>query len=121
VRVERGDLAVDAVEVNEHLLKREVCEWILQALAGGPRAVLECPRLLAVPKDAPVSEQLLGDAVTRRGPHAAQVIAAAQQVAQRTTVTRGNATLLSSHAEGPRAATGDKSFCGSGQDDDTEL
>ncbi len=31
---------------------------------------------------------------------------------RRTTVTRGDATLLSSHAEGPRAATGDTSFAG---------
>ena len=39
---------------------------------------------------------------------------------RRTTVSWGDATLLSSHAEGPRAAAGDRSFCGS-DNDDTEL
>jgi len=34
---------------------------------------------------------------------------------QRTAVSWGDATLLSSHAEGPRAAAGDRSFCGSDQ------
>jgi hypothetical protein len=39
---------------------------------------------------------------------------------RRTTVSWGDATLLSSHAEGPRAATGDRSFRGQ-TNDDTEL
>ena len=72
---------------SEHVLERALRERVVQALARDPRAVLLRPGLLALAEDAAVAQQLLGDAVARRGPGAAQVVAAAQQVAQSPSVS----------------------------------
>jgi hypothetical protein len=65
--VKRGKLAVEAVEMGQHLRERLVCERIIAALATHPRAVLHGPRPLAVKVDPAVTQQLPSDAVARRG------------------------------------------------------
>src|SRR4051794_12001460 len=80
--VERGELAIDAVEVDQQLLERELGERLVELLARDPRAMPERPRFVALVVDPAVAKQRLGDAVARRGARAAQVIAAAQHVAQ---------------------------------------
>src|SRR5215217_2540021 len=91
--VEGGELAIEAVEVDEHLLERELGEWIVQALARDPRLVLERPALDAVAVDPAVAQQLLADAVTGGGAGAAQIVAAAQQVTQSFGLGRGRADV----------------------------
>jgi hypothetical protein len=78
LRVERVDLTLDAVKVDQHLLQRELRERVIQALRVDPAAMRQRPRRLALTKHAAVAQQLLEHA----GPRAAQIIAAAQQVAQ---------------------------------------
>src|SRR6185437_8043833 len=80
--VQRGELAVEAVEVGQHLRERFVREPIIEPLALYPPAVCQRPRLLAVAVDPAVTQQLLGDPVTGCGPGAADVITAAQQVSE---------------------------------------
>jgi len=82
VRVESGELAVEAVEVGQHLGERFVGERIIEPLATDPRAMHERPRFLAVAVDPAVTQQLLSDPMTGRGPRATDVIAAAQQISE---------------------------------------
>src|SRR5436305_1220137 len=82
LRVERSDLTLDAVEVDEHLLQRDVRKRVVEALRVDPAAMRQRPRGLAVAKHAAVPEQLLEHAVTCRGPRAAQIVAASEKVAQ---------------------------------------
>ena len=53
--VNSGELAVEAVEVGQHLRQRFVRERIIELLAADPRAVLQRPRLLAVAVDPAVA------------------------------------------------------------------
>ncbi len=80
--VERVELAFDAVEVDQHLLQGQLREPIVQSLHVDPAAMLLRPRRLALAEDAAVAQQLLEHAVTRRGPRAANVVAAPEQVTQ---------------------------------------
>jgi hypothetical protein len=50
--VQRVELTLDAVEVDQHLLKRE---RIIQTLASDPRTVDLHPGLLALAEDQPVA------------------------------------------------------------------
>ena len=47
-RVERVELTLDAIEVDQQLLKRELSERVIQALCVDPAAVLEREAGLAV-------------------------------------------------------------------------
>src|SRR5205085_10039559 len=82
VVLERIELAIQTVEVDEHLRQGGVSERVIQTLARNPRTMGLGPGLLAITIDPPVAQKLLGDAVACRGPGAAQVIAAAHQIAQ---------------------------------------
>jgi hypothetical protein len=79
---QRGELGVETVQVGEHVLERALCVGVLQALAVHPRSVLFGPGSLTLAEDPAVPEQLLGDAMARRGARATQVVGAADQVAQ---------------------------------------
>ncbi len=54
--IEGGELAVEAVEVDEHLDQRLMRERIVELLAADPRAVLQGPGLLAVAVDPAVAQ-----------------------------------------------------------------
>ena len=81
-RVERGELALDPVQMNQQLLERLVSERIIETLAGDPRTVQLRPGGLALAVDPPVPQQLLEHPVASRRPRAAHIVAAAQQVPQ---------------------------------------
>ena len=78
-----GKLGAEAVEVGEHVLQRALRVGVVQALATHPRDVPLGPGLLALAEDQAIAQQLLADAVARRGARAAQVIEAADQVSDR--------------------------------------
>ena len=81
--VERSELAVQAVEVDQHLHQRLVREQVSKPLAADARAwCLAVQDFFALTEHVPVAQQLLADPVTGRGPGAADVIAAAQQIPQ---------------------------------------
>ena len=80
--VERVELAFDAIEVDEQLLERTLSQRVIQALTREPRAMQLRPRRLAAAEDSAVAQQRLEHTVARRGPRAADVVAAAQQVSQ---------------------------------------
>ena len=63
------------------MLQRRLCQRVGQALAGDPRLVADRPAL-PVAVDMAVTQQLLGDPMTCRGPSPAQVIAAAHEITQ---------------------------------------
>src|SRR5438067_1233231 len=77
--VEQRQLAVQAVQVDQHLLERGVREQIPEALPVDPLTMSLGPGVLALAVDAAVAQQLLENAVAGRHASAAQVIAAAQQ------------------------------------------
>jgi hypothetical protein len=52
-RVQRGELTVDPVQMDQHLFKRRVRERIGEPLLGDPRAVRERPGLLALANTRP--------------------------------------------------------------------
>jgi hypothetical protein len=66
--------------VDQQLLERELRERVIQALGVDPAAMLEREGGLAVTEDPPVPEQLLEHPVASRGPRAAQIVAAPEQV-----------------------------------------
>ncbi len=80
--IQRVELALDAVEMDRHLLKRELRERVVQTLASDPRTVDLRPGLLALAEYPPMPEQLLKDAMAGRGPRATQIVTTAQQIAQ---------------------------------------
>ena len=81
--VERGQLALEPVQMDQHAAQAPLRERVVKALAGQPSARCSCvQRLLPSRKIAAVAQQLLEHAVARRCPRAPQVIAAAQQVPQ---------------------------------------
>ena len=80
--VERVELTLDPVDVDQQLLERFPREGIVEALAREPATVQLRPRRLALPEDPAVAQQLLEHPVTRRQPRAAQIITRAQQIAQ---------------------------------------
>jgi hypothetical protein len=73
VAIERVDLAVETVQVHEHLLERQLRQRVLEALAGNPLAIAQRPVLLAVPVDPPVTQQLLEHPLPRGCARAAQI------------------------------------------------
>ena len=81
-RVERVELALDPVDMDQQLLERFLGERIIEALAREPRAMQLRPRRLALAEDPPVTQQLLEHPVTRRQPRAAQIVPRPQQIAQ---------------------------------------
>ena len=67
---------------DHHLLERELRERVIQTLASDPRTVNLRPGLLALAEDPPMPEKLFQDAVAGRGPCTAQIVTAAQEIAQ---------------------------------------
>ena len=63
-RVERRELALDPVQVDQQLLQRLLCERVIQALAREPPAMELRPRGLALAEDPPATQQLLEHPVT---------------------------------------------------------
>jgi hypothetical protein len=84
--------------MGQHVLERALRVVVVKALAAHPRQVLLGPGPLALAEDPAVAQQLLADTVTRSGPRAAQIIGAADQVAQALLRRRRGATKLSSPA-----------------------
>ena len=79
-RVERGELALDPVQMDQQLLQRLLRERIIQALARQPRAMQLRPGRLALAEDPTVTQQLLEHPVASRHPRAPHIITSAQQV-----------------------------------------
>jgi hypothetical protein len=75
-------VGVEAVEVRAHVLERPLGQRLIKALACDPLLVGSRPGPLARAEDAPVAQQLLGDAVAGGAARADQIIAAAHQVPQ---------------------------------------
>ena len=80
--LERGQLGVERVQMGEHVLKRALRVGLVEPLAAHPGDVPLGPGPLALAEDVAVAQQLLGDAMACGSARAAQVIKAADQVAQ---------------------------------------
>ena len=62
--VQRRELALDAVEVHQHLIQGSLRERIVQRLASDPGAMPHRPRVLPLTVDPSVRQQLLDDTMT---------------------------------------------------------
>src|SRR5665647_645326 len=82
LRIDGEQLGVERAEVAERVFQSGLGEGVVEALSASPDAVPLCPVPSALAENAPVAEQLLADALTGGGARAAQVIAAANQIAQ---------------------------------------
>ena len=80
VAVKGVELAVEPVEVDQHLAQRLVSQRVGELLARDPHPVHLGPLRLAVAVDVAMAQQLLADAVASIGARAAQILAAAHQI-----------------------------------------
>src|SRR5579884_429230 len=80
VAVERVKLAIESVEVEQHLLECGMGEFVVEPLAGDPRPVHLGPLFFALAVDPAVAQQLLADSVPGAGAGAAEIVATAHQV-----------------------------------------
>jgi hypothetical protein len=74
VAIERIELAIEPVEMHEHLAQRGVGEVVIQTLTGDPGPMHLRPLRRAVPVDPAVAQQLLCDPMTGGGARAAQIV-----------------------------------------------
>jgi hypothetical protein len=80
------------LEVGLGVVQFGVREGIVEVLAGEPVAVLACPLVLALAVDPPMPQKLLGDAMPGGCAGAAEIVAAAQQIAEPSVSGVGGAT-----------------------------